>query len=219
MAVLWILEKPGKQEQAIALKLQGDYAVRCFASIDSLKRLTRLSHAIKPEMIIVDCDDYPQLEQEVIQKTLQEQLPNAIKVYIANIAAAMEFSFARSQLSDLSFVVRSLLESHGHKPGSEEQRLGSTIFDFPGLCVKDSLSGESISLSFKEASILRLMMKNSSRCVSREELMAEVWPKIRVSPRTIDSHISRLRKRLEPVGLMIESRYGSGYVLRLGHEF
>ncbi|MFW7378140.1 MAG: winged helix-turn-helix domain-containing protein [Oligoflexus sp.] len=227
MAVLWILEKPGKNLEAVASFLQGDFAVRCFASLASLRCLAKLSQTIRPDMILVDCDDYPELEQADLKMTFVALQPTTVRVYLTSrirawVRDSLDVYYPKEQMSHLSFHLRSLvLERFGASAhdGLDHlaHQLGSIEFDFHGLTLLDQITGEVVTLSLKEAKILRLMMEHKSRCVSRDVLMSEVWPKIKVSPRTIDSHISRLRKRIEPIGLMIESQYGSGYILRSEH--
>ncbi len=58
--------------------------------------------------------------------------------------------------------------------------------------------GSRIELSEKEAELLRYLVRNSGRAISRDELLGNVW---RISPqgvstRTIDMHIARLREKL-----------------------
>jgi DNA-binding response OmpR family regulator len=58
--------------------------------------------------------------------------------------------------------------------------------------------GQPISLTGKEFEILKFMMQNSERLISREELLREVWgyhnyPRTR----TVDNHILKLRQKLE----------------------
>ena len=68
-------------------------------------------------------------------------------------------------------------------------------------------------LTLKESLILRTLAKKPDQCISREELSRCAWGTTKVSPRTLDSHISRLRKRLEGAELSILSVYGQGYKL------
>jgi DNA-binding response OmpR family regulator len=58
--------------------------------------------------------------------------------------------------------------------------------------------GERSSLSSREADLLRYLVRNAGRPISREEILANVW---RIDPsgaetRTIDMHVARLREKL-----------------------
>ena len=58
--------------------------------------------------------------------------------------------------------------------------------------------GSRIELSEKEGELLRYLIDNCGRAISRDELLASVWqlnPK-GISTRTIDMHIARLREKL-----------------------
>ena len=72
-----------------------------------------------------------------------------------------------------------------------------------------------LKLSHKEALILKSLFESKNDSVCRIELSKLLWGDIKVSDRTLDSHISRLRKRLRPMGVNIESVYGSGYRVSL----
>jgi DNA-binding response OmpR family regulator len=58
--------------------------------------------------------------------------------------------------------------------------------------------GDRVELSEKESELVRYLVANSGRAISRDELLSSVW---RLSPkgittRTIDMHIARLREKL-----------------------
>ena len=68
----------------------------------------------------------------------------------------------------------------------------------------------------KELDILILLTKKSGEIVSRESIMAKVYECSDLYDRTIDSHMSHLRRKLRAVGsgsLQINSVYGLGYRL------
>ncbi len=77
--------------------------------------------------------------------------------------------------------------------------------------------GESVELSRREAELLALLAREAGRIVSRRTLLQEVWgydaPE-RVETRTVDVHVSNLRKRLGDDGRrLIETVRGEGYRL------
>lgn len=72
------------------------------------------------------------------------------------------------------------------------------------------LNGEAISLSKKEFEILVFLLNNSNKVYSREELLKMFW-KDNVSIRSVDTTISRLRKKLQEYGNYIITRQGYGY--------
>lgn len=72
--------------------------------------------------------------------------------------------------------------------------------------------GEEVLLSRKEYGILCLLVDNPGRVYSREEILDYVWcGESLVLGRTVDVHITRLRKKLGEIGQRIINRQGYGY--------
>ena len=58
--------------------------------------------------------------------------------------------------------------------------------------------GELVSMTSQEFKVLKFMIQNAERVLSREELLNQVWGyKNYPSTRTVDNHILRLRQKLE----------------------
>ena len=74
------------------------------------------------------------------------------------------------------------------------------------------LDGQPVSLTKTEFEILLFFLTHRNRIYSREEIINEVWPDdVVVSNRTIDTNITRLRKKIDPYGAYIITRLGFGY--------
>jgi DNA-binding response OmpR family regulator len=76
-------------------------------------------------------------------------------------------------------------------------------------------SGELVTLTRKEFQTLAYFLKNARRVISRDELLNEVWGyKCYPCTRTVDNHILRLRKKLEPepdLPKHLQTVHGMGY--------
>ena len=72
-----------------------------------------------------------------------------------------------------------------------------------------------VPLSKKEFSLLRILASDPTRVFSKEELLADVWGYRGPSKtRTLDSHASRLRRKLDPdQGRFVVNCWGIGYRL------
>jgi two-component system, OmpR family, alkaline phosphatase synthesis response regulator PhoP len=58
--------------------------------------------------------------------------------------------------------------------------------------------GKSVKLTLKEFELLRFLIQNPNRVLSRDQLLDRVWGgETYVTPRTVDVHIRRLRKAIE----------------------
>lgn len=74
---------------------------------------------------------------------------------------------------------------------------------------------KSIRLTRIEFELLRQLLGRHGRLAARQELLAAVWGgKVSVEVRTVDSHMVRLRRKLNQLGaagLAIETVWGLGY--------
>lgn len=90
---------------------------------------------------------------------------------------------------------------------------GLTI-DLPGNRV--TIDGREISLTKKEFEILLLLARTSPNPLPRVEILNNVWGENEfVLERTVDVHITRLRKKLGDYASIIVNRSGFGYYLNI----
>ncbi|WP_265519621.1 winged helix-turn-helix domain-containing protein [Nitratireductor luteus] len=83
-------------------------------------------------------------------------------------------------------------------------------------------NGKEIQLRATEFRIFRYLIENRERVFSREALIAAAWPNnVHVSARTVDVHISRLRKALRKIGChdLIRTERSGGYRIDKGNGF
>lgn len=94
-------------------------------------------------------------------------------------------------------------------------RFGNIELDIEGRRVR--LAGQEIDLTQREFDLAVVFLRNVGRVLAREELLSTVWARESdVDTRTVDTHASRLRKKLGLAGesgLMLTSVYGQGYRL------
>jgi two-component system, OmpR family, alkaline phosphatase synthesis response regulator PhoP len=75
-----------------------------------------------------------------------------------------------------------------------------------------SIDGKSIELTKTEFELLALFVQSPTKVFSRESILTQVWTEdVYVTDRTVDVHITRLRKKIEPYGKNIVTRSGYGY--------
>jgi DNA-binding response OmpR family regulator len=73
--------------------------------------------------------------------------------------------------------------------------------------------GERIPLTVKEIRLLRLLVQNQGRVLTRDTILHKIWSDTFITDRTIDSHIKELRKKIPPLTRRIKTVYGTGYRL------
>ena len=78
-----------------------------------------------------------------------------------------------------------------------------------------ALHGRDLELTAVEFKLLRLLTEHPGRIYGRQQIMEKIYPDDRfVNDRTIDSHIKKLRRKIEtvePRATLIQSVYGVGY--------
>ena len=84
------------------------------------------------------------------------------------------------------------------------------VADFDAVSV--AVNERPIRLTRREFELLRYLVQNKNRVVSRDRLLERVWGYDRsVETRSVDVHIGRLRAKLGAAGRQIETVVGLGY--------
>jgi DNA-binding response OmpR family regulator len=84
------------------------------------------------------------------------------------------------------------------------------VADFEAVSVE--VDRETIRLTRREFELLRYLVQNKNRVVSRDRLLERVWGYDRsVETRSVDVHVGRLRSKLGDASRQIETVIGLGY--------
>ena len=84
------------------------------------------------------------------------------------------------------------------------------VADFDAVAV--SVEGQPVRLTRREFELLRYLVENRNRVLSRDRLLERVWGYDRaIETRSVDVHVGRLRGKLGPVARQIETVVGLGY--------
>lgn len=70
-----------------------------------------------------------------------------------------------------------------------------------------------VALSTNEAAIMAALLSSDGAVVSREELAEAAWPGNHPNRNVLDVYIGRLRRRIEPLGLVVRTVRSRGYAL------
>ncbi len=97
------------------------------------------------------------------------------------------------------------------KDKSEIYSVGEIELDTEKHIVK--VDGREVYLSFKEYSILEILLEADGKAVKREELFSRVWGEYYGESRTLDVHIKNLRTKLGTAGKYIQTIKNVGYRL------
>ncbi|MGQ0698187.1 MAG: phosphate regulon transcriptional regulator PhoB [Panacagrimonas sp.] len=99
-------------------------------------------------------------------------------------------------------------------PGGEEEKMAVAGLEVDHASQRVSARGEPIRLGPTEYRLLHFFISHPERVYTREQVLDRVWGQnIYVEERTVDVHIRRLRKALQPHGFdnMIQTVRGTGY--------
>jgi len=84
------------------------------------------------------------------------------------------------------------------------------VADFDAVSI--SVDAKPVRLTRREFELLRFLVENRNRVLSRDRLLERVWGYDRfVETRSVDVHVGRLRAKLGSAGLQIETVIGLGY--------
>jgi len=113
-------------------------------------------------------------------------------------------------LPELEARVRALTRRGTGNPTKIE--FGPLSYDQAGRIAR--LAGQIVDLSAREMALLEILLLRSGRLVSKEQLVDHLcgWGE-EVSTNAIEVYIHRLRKKLEPGGVRINTARGLGYCL------
>lgn len=121
----------------------------------------------------------------------------------------------RELVARVKAVLRRLTPLDTPKPAAAPTTLqhGKLILDLDRCVVR--VDSHEIVLTATELHLLRTFLQAPNRVFNREALMDQVYrDEVVVSDRTIDSHIRRVRRKLEPLGIdPILTLHGLGYRL------
>jgi two-component system response regulator BaeR len=99
------------------------------------------------------------------------------------------------------------------RDGQADEAAAGLVLD--GLRCRAVLNGRDLDLTAVEFKLLQLLAAHPGRIYRRGQLMDRIYPDERsVSDRTIDSHVKKLRRKIEaadPEARIIHSVYGLGY--------
>ncbi|MGZ3690082.1 MAG: response regulator transcription factor [Pseudobdellovibrio sp.] len=117
---------------------------------------------------------------------------------------------------DMDIIKVTLLSSFKriHQIAGSTESFEKLNFNFDKFEVEQN--GKTQKLSQIEMKLLRIFIDNYNKKLSREEIAREVWQNAPVKHRTIDVHISGLRKKMKAFNYRIVSVYSDGYIFKSG---
>jgi two-component system, OmpR family, alkaline phosphatase synthesis response regulator PhoP len=208
------------------LERSGEMAVETISSGDAaLKFVTERT----PDLIILDLN-LPVLSGVEVCRILRSR-PNTAQTPIIMLTArtsesdrvigldvgADDYVTKPFSLRELAARVRAVMR-RGRRTESEGTGTAASmtfqgkhlVADFDAVSV--AVDGTPIRLTRREFELLRYLVENRNRVLSRDRLLERVWGYDRViETRSVDVHVGRLRAKLGQAGQQIETVVGLGY--------
>jgi DNA-binding response OmpR family regulator len=114
-------------------------------------------------------------------------------------------------LRELAARVRAVLRRRqGLSAGANVYTGTHLMADFDAVAI--AVDGVPVRLTRREFELLRFLVENRNRVLSRDRLLERVWGYDRfIETRSVDVHVGRLRAKLGAAGQQIETVVGLGY--------
>ena len=203
--ILIIDDDPDLRELlAEQLQLHEEFDAACAATAAEGVRLAKES---RPDLILLDVD-LPDMNGREACRLLRRSGVLAPVIMVTAAAGesdtilgldsgASDYVTKPFKFNLLLARIRAQLRSHEQ---SEDAVLRIGVYEFrPAVKILIDEKGKKLRLTDKEASILKYLYRAGSKPVSREELLAEVWGyNAAVTTHTLETHIYRLRQKIEP---------------------
>jgi len=190
------------------------------------KSLLRGLRAQPYDLLVLDWR-LPDVEGIEVVRRLRESFGNRLPLLLtadpedkarmtsALLAGADDFMVKPLGSAELQARVQALLRRA--YPSRFERELTFGPYHFSPLSSTIRLNGQPVRLKQREYDLALLLFRNLGRLLSREHLMQAVWgQELEAGSRSLDTHVSRLRTRLElrpENGVVLASVYGLGYRL------
>jgi DNA-binding response OmpR family regulator len=204
------------------LERSGDARVDTVARGDEALRLIAIE---PPDLVILDLN-LPAIPGDALCRALRQRRETAQIPVIMLTARASEADRVSGldlgaddyvtkpfSLRELGARVRAVLRRRprGSEPGRPAIFRGRHLTaDFDAVAI--AVDGTAARLTRREFELLRCLVENRNRVLSRERLLERVWGSRQfIESRSVDVHVGRLRAKLGAAGAQIETVIGLGY--------
>ena len=221
MPTILIVDDEEDIRELIAVNLLREENYRLIEAENGLQAV-KMAKAEKPDLIILDLM-LPEMDGVNVYKVLREDMrTKSIPVIMLTARGRLEEKIAGLELGvddympkpfspkELMLRVRNLLRRTN--PNQSANVIESGPFSLDKSALKLHLEGSEIELTATEFKLLLSLIESPGITQERGSLLKKVWGySDMIQTRTLDTHIKRLREKLEEHGNSIETVRGVGY--------
>ena len=223
MKVLIVEDDPVLADGLTRTLRQADFVVDC---LHDGKQADHVLSAQKYDLVILDLG-LPKLDGLEVLKRMRRR-DSAMPVLILTARDALadrvkgldlgadDYLTKPFDLPELEARVRALIR-RGQSGGSSILSHGALTLDTSGR--RAMLGSAPLELSSRELGVLEVLMLRSGRVVNKEQLAEQLygWDED-IGSNAIEVYVHRLRKKLEPSGIVIRTIRGLGYLLEKNEQ-
>jgi DNA-binding response OmpR family regulator len=223
MGTILIVEDDLRIQKALTRLFTGEnYAVRVLED-GSLAEAAAREPGV--QAVVLDLM-LPKISGREVCRILKEQQPNLPVIILSAVSevadkvlllelGADDYMTKPFSPRELLARVQAAIRRCNRMGGAPEKHtgFGDVVVDL--ACMEVTRSGQPVTLTAQEFKLLRFLLANPLRVISRQELLTDVWGYANYpTTRTVDNQILKLRQKLEPNPA--EPRYlrtihGAGY--------
>ena len=219
---IFIIEDDPTIAQTLKKHLEGwDYKVECAKDFHNI---TAEFATFDPQLVLLDiklpfydgyywCGEIRKLSK--VPVIFLSSASDNMNVVMAMNMGGDDFIAKPFDISVLTAKINAVLRRAYSKSGNSDLiSHGSVILDISSAVVTNG--DKKTELTKNELRILRTLMENAGRIISRDTLMQRLWETdCFIDENTLTVNVSRLRKKLENIGLenYIATKVGMGYMI------
>jgi DNA-binding response OmpR family regulator len=221
LAAVFIVEDNVKIRNELT-KLLEKYGYTCFSS-DDFAHMTEIIFSRSPQLVLLDIN-LPVYDGYYICREIRRKSQIPIIIVTSRDSQADELMSMNLGADDfvtkpyntqilLARIASVLKRAYPSEPVNTVSHRGLEL-DLSKSTVK--FEGQAAELSKNELRILRLLICNKGRILSRDEIMNDLWQSEEfVDDNTLTVNINRLRKKLESIGVQdyLITKRGQGYLV------
>lgn len=221
---VYILEDDTDQSDLYAMWLEDEYDCTVF---DKARDLIKQIPFEIPDILLIDWN-LPKIDgMDVLHWLKGSRFDNIPVIFLTSRNNEKDIVNALTEGAD-DYIVKPISEKilkariravRRRLKGEEiaESKIDSAPYEFDNKSNTISFNDMSVPLTNKEYELALFFFKNEGLIISRDQLLESIWMKSSdISTRTVDTHISRLRKKLMlegSNGWKLVSVYHQGYKL------